>query len=508
MIRTSARTGGALCLLLASACSFAPHYNRPALGVAQGWKTAEGWQQAAPSDDAPRSDWWTQFGDPQLDALMVEADAHNQTVAQAIATYAQATAAAKEARANLFPTVSLDGSVTHTHTGGGQAVVTGGTVTGGTSGGGTTGTGTGTGTGTTGSTTGTVTSGSRNTNNYRVNVGASWEPDLFGRLRNTLSDARATAQARAADLANARLVLHGELATDYLSLRGTDAQLATLQATVDAYRRSLQIATNRYNAGIVARTDVFQAQSQLESATSDLEGERRTRTQFEDAIAVLVGQPANSFRIAPVADWRPTVPPVPATLPGTLVERRPDVASAERQVAAANAEIGVAKAAFFPTLDLSADYGFNDQSLGKLFTSAASLWSLGAQVAETLIDFGARKAQVAQARAAYEATVAAYRGTVLAALQDVQDDLVAQDILARQEAHLRAASIAADRSETSLREQYRAGIVVFTDVVTAQATALTARRALVQATQDRQTAAVALIQALGGGWDQRGLPAR
>lgn len=482
--------------LLGSACSFAPHYNRPALGVAQGWKTADGWQQAAPADDAPRGDWWTQFGDAQLDALMVRADAHNQTVAQAVATYAQATAAVKQARANLFPTVSLDGSVTHTHTGGGQAVVSGGTVTGGT---------TGTGTGTAGS---TVTVGSRSTNNYRVDLGATWEPDLFGRLRNTLSDARATAQARAADLANARLALHGELATDYLSLRGADAQLATLQATVDAYRRSLAIATNRYNSGIVARTDVYQAQSQLESAESDLEGERRTRTQFEDAIAVLVGEPANGFRIAAIPTWRPIVPAVPASLPGTLVERRPDVASAERQVAAANANIGVAKAAFFPTLDLSADYGFNDQSIGKLFTSAASLWSLGAQVTETLLDFGARKAQVAQARFAYDATVAAYRGTVLTALQDVQDDLVAQTILARQEAHLRAASIAADRSEQSLREQYRSGIVVFTDVVTAQATALSARRALVQATQDRQTAAVALIQALGGGWSQAELPAK
>ncbi len=488
-------------------CSLAPHYTRPALGIAQSWKTADGWQAAVPADEAPRGDWWTQFGDPQLDALIVEADAHNQTVAQAVATYAQARAAVKEARANLFPTVSLDGSVTHTHSGSGQAVVTGGSVSGGTTTGGTTTGGT-TGTGSTGTTTGVFSSGSRNTNSYRANLGVSWEPDLFGRLRNTLSDARATAQARAADLANARLALHGELAIDYLSLRGTDAQLATLQATTDAYRRSLQIATNRYDAGIVARTDVYQAQSQLESAESDLEGVKRTRTQFEDAIAVLVGQPANGFRILPVAAWRPVVPQVPALLPGTLVERRPDVASAERLVAAANAEIGVAKAAFFPTLALSADYGFEDQSLGKLFTSASSLWSLGAQVAGTLIDFGARKAQVAQARAAYEATVAAYRGTVLTALQDVQDALVAQTILARQEAHLRAASVAADRSEASLREQYRAGIVVFTDVVTAQATALNARRALVQASQDRQTAAVALIQALGGGWSQGELPVK
>jgi NodT family efflux transporter outer membrane factor (OMF) lipoprotein len=252
---------------------------------------------------------------------------------------------------------------------------------------------------------------------------------------------------------------------------------------------------------------VFQAQSQLASAQSDLEGETRTRAEFEDAIAVLIGENPAGYRLASVGTgWRPVVPDVPVSLPSDLLERRPDIASAERQVAAANAEIGVARAAFFPDVTLSADGGFNSDTIGRLFTSASSLWSLGAQVAQTLLDFGARRARVAEARAAYDATVAAYRGTALTALQDVQDALVAQDILARQEAHLRAASVAADRSEASIREQYRAGIVVYTDVVTAQATALNARRALVQATQDRQTAAVALVQALGGGWNQAQLP--
>jgi NodT family efflux transporter outer membrane factor (OMF) lipoprotein len=497
-------------LLLACGCSLAPHYARPATALPQTWKTADGWSRAVPADQAPRGDWWTAFGDPQLDALMVQADQHNQTVAQAAATYAQARAAVREARASLFPTVSLDGSVTHTHTGGGQTVVTGGTITGGsTSGGAAAGTGTGgtgtggtgTSTGGTGTSTGIVTSGSRNTNNYRLNIGASWEPDLFGAVRNSVSNAAATAEARGADLASARLALHGELATDYLSLRGTDAQLAVLQATTEAYRRSLQIATNRYDAGIVARTDVFQAQSQLASAQSDLEGLKRTRAQYEDAIAVLVGEPAASFRMASLPQWRPLVPDVPPVLPATLLQRRPDIAAAERAVAAANATIGVERAAFFPDISLSADYGYNDNRISGLFTSAASLWSLGAQVAQTLLDFGARKARVAQARAAYDAAVANYRGTVLTAFQDVQDNLVAQTILARQETLLRTASEAADRSEASIRDQYRAGIVVFTDVVTAQATALNARRALVQAELDRQTAAVALVQALGGGWN-------
>ena len=478
-------------------CSLAPHYDRPALGVPGTWKTAPGWQVASPADDQPRADWWTGFADPTLDDLVARAVAHNQTLAQAAATYRQARAATREARAALFPTVTANGQVTHTYSGGNTAVVTGGTIASGS-----TGTGTGAGTTTsTGTTTGTITTGGRTTTNYRVNLDAAWQPDLFGQLTNTTRNARLTEQARLADLANARLALEGELATDYLSLRAVDAQIASLAATADAYQRSLTIATNRYNAGIVARTDSYQAQSQLASAQSDLEGERRTRAQYEDAIAVLVGANPASFTLASMGpNWTPAVPAVPAIVPATLVQRRPDVAAAERAVAAANAEIGVQRAAFFPTVNLSAEGGFNNNALSGLFSSAASLWSLGAQVAQTLLDFGARRARVAQARAAYDAAVANYRQVTLTAFQEVQDDLIASQILARQEAYLRTASFAADKSEASLRDQYRAGIVVFTDVVSAQATALTARRALIQAQLDRQTTAVALVQALGGGW--------
>lgn len=491
-------------------CSLAPHYQRPAMGdVAPGtWKTAPGWQVATPSDDQPRSDWWTAFADPTLDKLVARAVAHNQTLAQAAATYRQARAVTREAHAALFPTVSANGQVTHTYSGGSTTVVTGGTVSGGNTGTGTgTGVGTGAGTGTNaGTTTGTITSGGRTTTNYRLTLEAAWQPDLFGQLTNTQRNARLTEQARLADLANARLALQGELATDYLSLRSVDAQIASLAATVDAYQRSLTIATNRYNAGIVARTDSYQAQAQLASAQSDLEGERRIRAQYEDAIAVLLGENPAVFTLASIgAAWRPNVPAVPTILPATLTERRPDIAAAERAVAAANAEIGVQRAAFFPTLNLSAQGGFNDNSLSSLFSAASTLWSLGAQVAETLLDFGARRARVAQARAAYDAAVANYRQVTLTAFQEVQDDLIASQVLARQEAFLCTASFAADKSEASLRDQYRAGIVVFTDVVTAQATALTARRSLIQAQSDRQTAAVALVQALGGGWDQADL---
>jgi NodT family efflux transporter outer membrane factor (OMF) lipoprotein len=468
---------------LLAGCSFAPHYARPAQPLPTTWKTADGWRPAQPADGADRGQWWTAFADPALDALIARADAHNQTLAQAAVTYRQAHATTREARASLFPTVGADGSVTHTHTGGSRTIVTGGVASGG----------------------GGSDSGGRSSNNYSVNLNASWQPDLFGAISNTVANDRLTEQARLADLASARLALHGELATDYLSLRAADAQIASLTATVEAYQRSLQIATNRYDAGIAARTDVYQGESQLASAQSDLEGEKRTRAQFEDAIAVLVGEPAPSFTLPPVAGWAPVTPDVPVDLPSALLERRPDIASAERAVAAANAQIGVEKAAFFPTVGLSASGGFNNGSLAGLFTSAASLWSLGGTMAETILDFGARSARVAGARAAYDGAVANYRQVTLTAFQDVQDQLVAAQVLARQEVLLRRASVAADKSEASIRDQYRAGIIVYTDVVTAQATALSARRALIQGQLDRQNAAVALIQALGGGWRQADL---
>jgi NodT family efflux transporter outer membrane factor (OMF) lipoprotein len=472
MKKTSLLSPSLLALLLAG-CSFAPHYQRPATPPADQWKPVEGWQPAAPADDRPRGDWWAGFNDTTLNDLMGRAVAHNNTLAQAAATYRQARAATKEARASFFPTVSLDGSVTHTGTGASRTIVNGSTSS----------------------------TGSKSSTNYAVTLGASWEPDLFGKVANTVSNAKATEQARLADLANARLALEGELATDYLSLRASDAQIASYTATVAAYQRSLQITTNQYNAGIAPHSDVYQAQSQLASAQSDLEGEKRTRAQFEDAIAVLVGENPATFTLASIGTaWAPVVPDVPVALPSTILQRRPDIASAEREVAAANAEIGVEKAAFFPTVSLSADGGFNNNSLAGLFTSAASLWSLGAQAAETILDFGARSARVREAREAYNAQVANYRQVTLTAFQDVQDNLVAGVVLAKQETLLKQASIAADKSEQSLLNQYQAGTIAYTDVVSAQATALSARRALIQAQVDRQNAAVALIQALGGGW--------
>lgn len=497
MIRSTAPLLAAAAL---AGCSLAPHYARPGLPAAGTWKTVDGWRPAAPADDAVRADWWTGFGDPQLNDLVRQVDAHNQTLAQALATFRQATAVTREARANLFPTVTANGAVTHSYSGSGRVSgVVSGTNTGATN----TGT-TGTGAATTGTTSGLVTSGA-GSSSYRLTLDATWQPDFFGRLTNTVRNARYTEQARLADLANTRLTLQGQLVSDYLSLRAADANLASLTATVAAYRRSLFIATNRYNAGIAARIDVFQAQSQLASAQSDLEGQRRTRSQFEDAIAVLIGENPATYRLAALPNWAPTTPAVPVALPSDLVERRPDIAAAERQVAAANAQIGVQRSAFFPTVTLSGSGGLESGALNSLFNASALLWSLGSQVAQTLLDFGARRARVAQARYAYDATVANYRQVTLTAFQEVQDDLVATEILGRQELFLQTASAAADRSEAALRNQYLAGTTIYTDVVTAQATALNARRALIQGRLDRQNGAVSLVQALGGGWSDADL---
>ena len=466
----------ALALLLAG-CAAGPDYVRPSALVPADWKVPPGWSVAAPADRLPRGDWWTLFGDPTLDGLIARADAANQTLAAAAANYAQARAAVRETRAALLPTVDLNGSATYQGQGGTTRTVTD-------------------------PTTGQIVTvgGAQRTTRLQIGIGGSWEPDLFGRIRRTVEVSRAQAEAALDDLGSARLAIYGELAIDYLTLRGTDTEIGLVERTIAGYRRALTIAQNRYRAGIAIRTDVFDAETQLAVTQSTLEGLKRTRRTLENAIAVLVGTPASDFHLAAATPVR-TVPTVPVGLPSTLLERRPDIASAERSVAAANAAIGVQAAALYPSLLLSAEGGQNAGSLGGLFDTAANIWSLGASLAQSIFDGGARRARVAAARAAYDAAVADYRQTVLLAFQDVENQLTAAQVLLRQESLLRQASAAADRSEATLFNRYESGQISYTDVVIAQATALNARRSLVQVSTDRQTAAVALIQAVGGGWE-------
>lgn len=445
---------------LLSGCSVGPAYQRPTTPEPAAYKTLEGWKTAAPSDHLERDDWWTLLGDPQLDALAARVKVSNQTVAAAEAAYRRARALVREQRASLLPTIDLSGSATKSGGGGSTADRT----------------------------------------RYQANIGASWEPDVWGRLRKGVEGANASAQASAADLAAAELSAQGELALNYLGLRQTDIEIALIGATVEGYLRTYQITQNRYAAGISPKSDVLQAQSQLASAQSDLVGLEQTRAIYENAVAVLAGEAPSSFRIAAKADWTAALPEIPVGVPSTLLERRPDIASAERRVAAANAEIGVARAAFFPTFSLSGSGDSNASRLGDLFTASANTWSLGLSAAQTLFDAGARRAQVAQSRASYDGAVADYRQTVLTAFQDVENQLTAVRVLERQYALQQTAATAADQTEQMLLNQYKAGQVAYTDVVTAQASALSARRALATTRIARQTAAVALTQALGGGW--------
>lgn len=458
----------ALLLLLGSlaGCAVSPTYERPSAPVSSSYKEiAPGWVEAKPSDAVDRGEWWKLFNDPLLDELAASVDVSNQNVAAAAAAYAQARALVGEQRANYFPIVTLDGS----------AVRSGG------------------------GTSRTSTSSAGSSRSMQLNIGATWEPDVWGRLHAGVTSASATAQASAADLASAKLSAQGELATNYFSLRQADAQLELLRDTIAGYERVLQITRNRYAAAIAPKTDVLQAETQLASAKIDEIEMQRQRATLEHAIAVLVGKSPSEFSLAP-AKWNVTVPEVPVGVPSTLLQRRPDIAAAERRVAAANEQIGIARSGYFPSIGLSGSYGTSASNIGDLFNVSNALWSLGLSVAQTVFDFGATGSRVDAARAAYDGNVANYRQIVLTAFQGVEDQLTAVQLLARQQEFRKQASEAADQVEAQLTNRYRAGQVSYTDVVTAQVTALNARRSLVQSQADRQTAAIALIQALGGGW--------
>ena len=457
----------AACASLAGGCAVGPAYQRPAAAEPAHYKeaaTAPGWLPAAPADALERGPWWTLFGDPVLDQLAAAVEVSNQNVAAAAASYEQARALVRGQRAGLFPSVDVSGA--GTRSGGGGAA-----------------------------------QGAKN--NYRAEIGASWEPDIWGRLRAGVGGANAAAEAGGADLAAARLSAQGELAVNYFSLRQGDAQQALLATTIVGYQRVLDITQNRFNAGIAAKSDVLQAETQLANARIDQLALTRTRAQLEHAIGVLLGKAPADFALAP-APWQVLVPALPPGLPSTLLQRRPDIAAAERRVAVANEQIGIARAAYFPSLNLSASYGSGASRVADLFKASSNLWSFGASAAYSLFNAGATTAAVDAARAAHAAAVARYRQTVLAAFADVEDQLAAGAVLLRQQDLRLQASQAADQVEAHMLNRYRAGQLAYSEVVMAQATALSARRALVQAQADRQTTAVALIQALGGGWHAPG----
>ena len=467
------QTSVLLITALLAGCAVGPNYVRPSTPISPTFKEAEGWVRAQPDDAAPRGDWWTVLGDPVLNQLESQVEVSNQNLAAAEAAYRQARASVSEQRAALFPTISLNGSAQRSERGvaAGQGAGSGVVIPGG--------------------------SGARNS--FQLAGQASWEPDLWGKIRRTVEAAGAQAQASNADLANARLSAQSTLATDYIAMRADDELKRLLDQTVDGYQRSLTIATNQYNAGLTAKSDLLTAQSQLAGAQAQSADLVRQRAQMEHAIAVLTGQAPANVTIAPAA-WTLTTPDEPAGIPSLLLQRRPDIASAERKVAAANAQIGVQEAAYFPSLTLTGQGGYASSALSTLISSSASFWSLGASAAETLIDFGARHARVAEAKAAYDQAVAEYRQTTLSAFQEVEDALAAERVLAQEEPLRAQASQAADQSEQIALNQYKAGTTIYTTVVVAQTSALSARQSLLTLQRDRITAAVQLVTALGGGW--------
>ncbi|RZL94580.1 MAG: efflux transporter outer membrane subunit [Variovorax sp.] len=462
---TYRRIPKAIAMTLAMAlagCAVGPAYEQPATALPAAWKeapAAEGWLPAAPADALDRGEWWKLFNDPVLDGLAAQVQVSNQNIAVAVANYGQAQALVREQRAALFPSVSAGASARRSGVRNGAST----TATG-------------------------------------ASLNADWAPDVWGRLRLAVGGAEAGAQASEADLAAARLSAVGELAISYVALREADAELALLAVTLEGYERSLQITRNRYAAGITAQSDVLQAQTLYVNTKAERVSLQGNRDTLEHAIAVLTGAAPADFRLASLADWKPSVPGVPSGVPSTLLERRPDIAATERDVAAANALIGIARTAYFPDFSLNAGISSSASRVGDLFNASNMLWSLGLSVAQTVFDAGAIGARVDAARATHEAAVARYRQTVLTAFRSVEDQLTAGASLAQQEVLRREASTAADLAEQQFLNRYRAGQVDYTAVVISQVAALNARRTLLQLQAQRQSAAVALIQALGGGW--------
>ena len=466
-----------VCLVLTStACTVGPKYQRPEARVPTAYKelppasfkAADGWKVAQPNDEAPRGKWWEVFQDPELNALEEQVDISNQTLAIAEAQLRGARAAIRVARAALFPTVTGTASATGAH----QSENRPG-----------------------------VTDASRATrDDYLLSLDASYEFDVWGRIRRSVEASTASAQASAADLETARLSIHAELAGNYFALRGLDAQRQLLEFASTTFERALELTTNRYNAGIASQIEVLQARTQLENTRAQAIEVGVQRALFEHAIAILLGKPPADFSL-PSSPITVLPPAIPIGLPSELLERRPDIAAAERRVAAANAQIGIAQAAFYPTVTLRSIVGLESSSLTNLFSWPSALWSLGASVVEIVFDGGRRHAVTEQTRAAYDATVAIYRQTVLTAFQGVEDTLSTLRILEEQAVQQAKAVQAAEAALLLAINRYKGGISTYLEVVVVQSAALTAQRVALDLFTRRMTATVLLIRALGGMWE-------
>jgi NodT family efflux transporter outer membrane factor (OMF) lipoprotein len=468
-------------LVLFKGCDKAPKYVKPSTATPPAYKEVppdyfketNDWKFAKPNDGVIRGKWWEMFNDQQLNSLEEQLNTANQNIALADANFRAARALVKESRSQYFPTVTTSPSIIVSRQ--------------------------------SGAATHSNVSPGRQSVNYTLPFDATWEPDFWGRIRNTVVASASEAQATAADLQNVRLSVEAELAFDYYQLRSLDAETRLLDTTIEAYQQQLELTRVRFQTGIASDEDVAQAETQLKTTQAQATDLGIARSQFEHAIAVLTGQPPAAFSL-PNAPLVAQPPSVPVGLPSQLLERRPDVAAAERRVAEANAEIGVTRAAFFPSLVLSATGGFESTSIASWFTWPARFFSLGPTLSQTLFDKGRRKAATEVARAQYDATVAGYRQTVLTSFQEVEDNLAALRILSRELEEQNDAVASAQRALSLSTERYKSGIDSYLNVITAQATLLSNQRTAVNLQMQQMTASVELIKALGGGWNASELP--
>ena len=459
--------------LLCSSCAIGPRYQRPAAPAPERFKQLAGndqWKMATPSDALLKGKWWEIFGDPQLNELEEMININNQNVKQAEAQFRQARALVALNHANYYPTIGSAPSITQTDTGSNGGRGAGGT-----------------------------------NQSFSLPISASWEPDLWGRVRLAVQNAVSNAQVSAADLENIRLSAQALLATDYFLLAANDMQEGILRDTIGAYQQNLQLTINRFNGGVASRVDITLAQTQLAGVLAQSTDLHTTRAQFEHAIAMLTGRPPAAVEISETRIAGPP-PPIPVALPSVLLERRPDIAANERLMAAANANIGLAETAYYPTLTLSAGVGFVTTNLANLFTYGSRTWSAGPSISQTLFDFGRRNASIEGVQSSYDATVAAYRQTVLAAFQEVEDDLATLRYLAEEAVQQQAAVVAAQEALSLENDRYKAGTDSYLNVITTQIIALNDQQTAITILQRRMVAAVDLVKALGGGWDASALP--
>jgi NodT family efflux transporter outer membrane factor (OMF) lipoprotein len=487
-LRAICVVSGATALL--GGCTVGPKYHTPSAPTPTAYReltpanfpTTDGWKLAQPKDDELRGKWWEIYNDPQLNALEDQIDISNQSIAAAAASFFSARAMVKEARSQYFPTLSTNPSISQIRQSASLRTFSTG------SGGG-----------------GTGSSANLSFTEYNLPFDASWQPDLFGKIRNSVRSQVYGAQASAADLENTRLTVQSELAIDYFSLRSQDALQELLDSTVIYYQESLKLTQALYETGIDSDEAVAQAETQLETTQAQATGVGLTRSQFEHAIAVLVGKPASDFSI-PIEPLKAKPPAIPFGLPSQLLERRPDIAASERLMAQANAQIGIATAAYYPTVTLSAMLGLESTSAATWFTWPSRFWSVGPALAQTLFDAGLRHATVQQFRGAYDQTVANYRLAVLTGFQQVEDNLAALRILSLEIQQQDTAVRSAERNLKVATDRYKLGIDPYLNVITAQTLLLGAKETAVGLRNQQITASVQLIEALGGGWGKSQLP--